>query len=124
MFTDPFSKFANTDEEFRKRLIEQDYVQSPVDWEALQPFIELYKKLCLSKPQRFLIEWEKKLDQRSQFIASLPYNEDNFEILDKMMSATEKMWKQYMNCLASVAEEENEHTFGGARESLNEQNII
>ena len=124
LFTDPSSKFTNTEESYRKQLIEEDYLQFKPDWDSLIPYIELYKKLCLSKPKRFLAEWEKKLEQRSQFIASLPYNEENYEVLDKMMSNTEKMWKQYMNCLKSVEEEEAEHTFGGAKESLTEQNVI
>lgn len=80
--------------------------------------------MCLTKPKRLLAEWETKLEERARFIASLPYNEDTYELLDAMMSKTERMWKQYMNCLDAVAEEEAAATFGGAKESLNEQNII
>lgn len=44
-------------------------------------------------------------------------------MLDKMMSNTDKMWKQYMVCLKDV-EDEEATTLGGSQESLSEQGVI
>lgn len=122
----PDSKFANTEQDYRKELIVSDYYPemdftSP-PYEAVST---LFNTLCLSKPQRFLVEWQTKLEERAKFIASLPYNENTYELLDAMMSKTERMWKQYMNCLQDVEDERaKSHTFGGAQESLTEQGLI
>lgn len=85
--------------------------------------IDLLTKLILSKKQKFLIDWEMKLEERANFIASLSYTADTFELLDKMMSASSKMWEQYLKCLKDV-EAEQGITMGGAQESLSEKGLI
>ena len=64
-----------------------------------------------------------KLEERANFIASLSYTADTFELLDKMMSASSKMWEQYLKCLKDV-EAEQGITMGGAQESLSEKGLI
>lgn len=126
LFLHPDSKFANTDEEYRKTLIISDYYED-MDFESppYSAVAEVFTHLCLTKPQKFLKDWEEKLEERAKFIASLPYNETTYELLDSMMSKTERMWKQYMNCLKDVEDEKTKsHTFGGAQESLTEQGLI
>lgn len=126
LFLHPDSKFANTDPSYRQELITSDYFPE-MDFEsAPYPAVaEVFSHLCLTKPQRFLKDWEEKLEERARFIASLPYNETTYELLDSMMSKTERMWKQYMNCLKDVEDEKaKSHTFGGAQESLTEQGLI
>jgi len=81
------------------------------------------KKFFLTKPEQYLVAWEQKLDERQEFIASKPYDHSTYEMLDKMMSNTDKMWKQYMTCLKDVQEEES-LLEGGSQESLNEQGVI
>lgn len=124
LFADPDSKFSNTSQEFRQQLISEDYYDP--DWKdpATQEAISLYEKLVLTKAEKFLVDWEKKLEERANFIASLPYNEQTYELLDSMMAKTERMWKQYMNCLKDVEDEKQQHTFGGAQESATEQGLL
>lgn len=123
LYIDPDSKFKNAADSMRKGLIEEDFFPD-MDWEKYKDFIELYKKLVLSKKKQFLVEWEQKLEERSNFIASKPYDEENYEMLDKMMKDTEKMWSQYLKCLKDVEEEEQAHTHGNIPESIDEQGII
>ena len=92
LFLHPDSKFSNTDEDYRKTLIISDFYED-MDFEN-PPFPavqEVFSHLCLTKPQRFLKDWEQKLEERAKFIASLPYNETTYELLDSMMSKTERM---------------------------------
>lgn len=56
-------------------------------------------------------------------MASIPYNADTFELLDKMMAASSRMWDQYMKCLKDVQVEEGK-TQGDSEESLQEKNLI
>jgi len=63
------------------------------------------------------------LEERDRFIESEPYSEDNYEMLEKLMGNSDKMWERYKKCLKDV-EDEKAHISGGAMESLGEQNII
>lgn len=123
LYADPNSKFSNTSNEYRRELIETDYF-SEINWDSVEDFISLYKKLALTKAQRFLVEWEDKLEERSKFIASKDYNEETYEMLDKMMKDTDKMWAQYMKCLKDVEQEQTVETFGKAAESATEKGDI
>lgn len=120
----PDSKFFNLTDDTRKELISQDYFE--VDWEdeEVEKHLEKLHELVLSKQEKFLVNWAKKLEEREAFIGSLEYNSETYEMLDKMMAGTQKMWTQYMKCVEDVNKEKQESTFGGAQESLTEKGII
>ena len=126
----PKSIYKNLDESTRKRIILREYLDvdetSSQIWDDLSLEIELFKDLILTKKEKFLIEWERKLDERQNFISSLPYNANTYELLDKMMGVTDKMWKQYLSCLKDVEEESSKmsNIEGGAIESPSEQHLI
>lgn len=93
---------------------------------AAEPYVSILdyvEHFILTKPQKYLVQWEKKLEERTQFMASIPYNADTFELLDKMMAASSRMWDQYMKCLKDVQVEEGK-TQGDSEESLQEKNLI
>lgn len=69
--------------------------------------IETFKEFCVTKAQKALMNWEKKLEERDAFINSVPYNAETFEMLDKMMSSTDKMWTQYKKVLAEFEKEQD-----------------
>ena len=85
--------------------------------------IELVANLVLTKKRRLLYSWEKKLEEREDFLAAIPYGVDSYEMLDKMMGGTDKMYKQYLSMLSAVEGEESS-TFGGEMESLAESGVI
>ena len=118
----PKSAYKNINLSERKDILKNDF-SSNIIWEEVEKEIELFKDLCLSKKQRYLIDWESKLDERQTFIASIPYNQETYEDLDKMMAATDKMWKTYLSCLKDV-EDEEAMIIGGAQESLAEQGLL
>lgn len=51
--------------------------------------IELVANLVLTKKRRLLYSWEKKLEEREDFLAAIPYGVDSYEMLDKMMGGTD-----------------------------------
>ena len=117
----PDSALGTLDVDDKVKIVQKDYLDDGFTVEAYKDYIEVYKRICLTKKEKILVNWELKFDERNAFMASIPYNEETFELLDKMMSATEKLWKQYMTCLKDVAKEKEEgQTRGGAVESLAE----
>lgn len=119
----PQSKFRNASYPDRKKLIEQDYLKPlslevDLDDPELLPVVEKFSKYALTKKQQFLNNWERKLEEREEFIGKIEYNANTYELLDKMMSQTQKLWQQYFQCLKDVNEEASTYITGGAMESL------
>lgn len=119
----PKSLYKNLDQSARRSILSNEYLSFQLDWKKHEVDIDTLKKFFLTKPEQYLVAWEQKLDERQQFIASKPYDSSTYEMLDKMMSNTDKMWKQYMVCLKDV-EDEEATTLGGSQESLSEQGVI
>ncbi|RTL05499.1 hypothetical protein EKK58_07560 [Candidatus Dependentiae bacterium] len=119
----PQSKFRNINYQERKKVIEMDYLTPQdayvdLDSEELIPVVEKFSKFALTKKQQFLNNWERKLEEREEFIGKIEYNANTYELLDKMMSQTQKLWQQYFQCLKDVNEEASTYITGGAMESL------
>ena len=55
---------------------------------------------------------------------SLPYNEDNFTILEKLMGNRKSLWDAYHAASAEAEKEDGGAAFGGLIESLTEQGKI
>ena len=119
----PSSQYKNIETFERRRLIEEDYLGFKLDWAEYKETQAALKKLFLTKPEQYLIGWEEKLDERQNFITSIAYSEDTFELLDKMMGVTEKLWKQYQVALKDV-ETEDSTLQGKSQESAGEAGII
>jgi hypothetical protein len=121
----PESKFKNLSLSERKTLVEEDYLNRKVklDWDALEPQIKMFQDLCLTKTQRLLISWEKKLDERQALIDSLTYTLENYDDVDKLVTNTEKVWKVYRTVEAEVQKEQEQsaNVEGGAMLSLADQ---
>lgn len=79
--------------------------------------------VTLTRPKRALGNWLHKLEERDDFITSTPYNTETFEMLDKLLAATDKMWKQYFSILEEVEKEDSSSSFGGAQDSLLESKL-
>jgi hypothetical protein len=85
---------------------------------------ERIHKFLVSKVKYLLAGWETKLEERDTFMHSKPYDESTFEMLDKMMSATAKMWDQYLAVRKKALEEDSSTTLGDVELSLSDQGII
>lgn len=104
------NNYRNLPEEEKKEQLAKYFLKKPdFDWEDPQIRIltETYYKTCISQAERSLIEWENKLKERDEFIAACPYNADTFEMLDKMLANTFKMYQQYQSIKAQLQLEED-----------------
>ena len=119
----PESVYAAMDPTERLELIQKDYMEDiEFDRTIYKDDIELFKKLCMTKKERYLHEWEKKLDERDNFISSLTYDEENAEFLDKLMGNTKRLQEQYDKAVEEYYKEKTQTSGkGGAEESLRER---
>lgn len=120
----PKSIYRNLDSQERRNFIEKEYTGFKVEWDKEEDTVDLFTKLALTKKEQFLVAWEDKMEERQLFMTSMPYNETTYELLDKMLSSTDKMWKQYLSCLKDVSDEDQEKTQGNFMESPSELGLI
>jgi hypothetical protein len=117
------SPYKEALEKDRKQLIETDYFKPK--WEDYKEEIKLFESLNYSKVKRQLNNWQLKLEERDEFMAQTKYDENTYEMLDKMMASTDKMWKQYLSIMEEVNKEDNEGiTRGGEEESASEKGLL
>lgn len=124
LYTHPDSKYSSQSDSTKQTLIEKDYLKSALDWASYSHTIDKILSYLLTKSQRLLSQWERKLEERDAFIHSLPYNEDTYEMLDKMMANTAKMWEQYLSILKKASQEVDSQTQGDLELSLSQKGII
>lgn len=125
MYIHPSSKLFNEPPSVRRKLIIQDYLKDPkFDFSTLDPIIDKFKQFCLTKTERLLVNWEKKLYERDDLIDSIPYTADTYDILDKMIDKTPKMWQQYYAILDLLDKESKGKIEGDVEESLSEKGDI
>lgn len=92
------NNFRNLPEEERKLQLTKYFLKDETfDWdnEIVKPLINTYHSMVLTQAERSLISWEKKLKERDEFIDKTTYDSTSYDMLDKMMSATYKMYQQY-----------------------------
>lgn len=126
LLLDSGSKFRELPEKERKVLIQKDYLKDEkFNFDKYKHLQDFYLKLTSSKAKKLLRNWELKLEERDEFIASLKYDEQTSVILDKMMAATKGIWDQYLSILNEVEKEEGHGSVkGGGVESLSESGRI
>lgn len=124
--TDNKSKFYKLTLNERYEVIGEDYMGNPNFYEdnkeVLDKLIADYTRLKFSAAEKQLIDWEKKLDERREFINSQPYNFETFENLDKMAANTSKIYDELFKIKDRMSKEDGEGTAkGGQMTSLNDQ---
>lgn len=120
----PKSEFYALPLKDKVTLVERDFLKAPLDLEKLKDTVEKFKKFILTKAQRSLLNWEEKLEERDLFMASKSYDDDTYEMLDKMMMQTSKMWDQYSSILKAFSQESESQVRGDVEESLVEKGLI
>jgi len=124
LYSHPKSLYATLDPSSRVLLIEQDYLKSKLDVSKYQDILDKIGKISLTKSKRLLDSWEKKLEERDEFIRTLSYSQETYEILDKMMAATSKMWDNYQQVKKKAEEESDSRVLGDTELSLSDKGII
>lgn len=121
----PRSRYYRLELDDRYEVIGEDYMNNPnyfkEQHKRLEPIIKDFLKTELTAAQRHLDEWERKQDERGKFIASLPYNLDTYEDLDKMAINTQKIYDIFFKIKEQLAKEDGEGVGkSGRKASLND----
>ena len=121
----PKSPFANLLEKDAIGIVEKDYYKDKFNKEAYKEIVYQFNELCLSKARKLVRSWEDKLQQRSRFIDDMNYDLDSFEVLDKALINTQKLFEGYSKALAELSNDSDKgKTKGDAEESLAEKGLI
>lgn len=124
LYIHPKSKYQGLDDRSKITLIESDYLGKSLELDKMQLTLDKIGTHLMSKVEYLLAGWERKLEERDAFMYSKPYDEDTFEMLDKMMAATAKMWDQYLSIRKKAIEEETTQTEGDIELSLSAKGVI
>lgn len=84
--------FFRMEEEYRKKIIKESYVDIPWDDDIVEECLDSYPFDCMDSLERSFKEEKEKLKERAKFIKSMSYTldiPDNPEELDKDMIATQ-----------------------------------
>lgn len=119
------SKFYNLPQAEKDAIIGADYLNNPNFYQDnkkdLDVLIEDYLKLMYTPSRRHLLDWDRKLLERSNLLAQISYTLENYEELDKMAGNTPKVYKAIADIRAELDKEEGEGNLkGGAMASLND----
>ena len=118
----PDSKYAATSLLKRKTIIEESLLNTQdYDWSKHEEEIRLFKDLCLSRSERTLITWKKKLEQIELFIDKQEYNFNTRKDIEDALKSLDTLWKRYRACEAEVDKEKaTGEAAGGSMESLSD----
>lgn len=102
------NRFRNIPEPDRKILIAKDYLKNPkFKWDDYAKLIEFCKNnFIITQAERSLYNQEKELYERDLFIATTPWSDDTYEMKDKMMANTEKLYQSLNRIKEMVKQEE------------------
>lgn len=126
LLLDPDSKFRRLKLSDRKNLIAKDMLKfDKFDWNKYKVLMEFYEKLILTPAERQLLIWEQKLDEKTQFMSDTTYDENNAELLEKLLGSNSKLFSELERIKEQLDKEgETGITKGGAEESASEKGEI
>lgn len=114
------SEFAYSE---KLKFITESYLYEDWNPEDNPELNKKFKDFALTRKQRILVNWEKQIDEREQFMNSITYQE-NYEVKEKIMGNNKKVWDEFSRAEAEVMKEKEQSNFGGAEESAEEKGLI
>lgn len=112
------------EEDLIKDLTSSGFLTINWDREKYAKVEERFLEKCMTAKERIAQGWEDKLLERDRFMRDKPYNEENYEMLDKMMGNNKKLWDYYMQALKDLELERAELTSGNLVESATEDGSV
>lgn len=74
---------------------------------SIKEYIHIINTTLLTKAQRFLANWQRKLEERDEFLENTPYTLNNAEQLDKIMANTDKLKATLEKAIKELNQEED-----------------
>ena len=95
------------------------------NWSAIKDLMDAFANLYLTPAKRQLFEWNRLMDEKTEFMSEQTYNQANWEMLEKMMISNKALYTEYENIKKRLAGEGDiSGVKGGATESANESGLI
>ena len=111
--------------DLKLREINTWFLKEPIeDLSEVKEWEDKFKEYVIPAKVRFLNNWRIKLEERDAFIASLPYNADNIDMLEKLLTGTKKIWDQYLAAVKEAEKDFGSATQGDIQESATELGLI
>lgn len=85
---------------------------------------ELYLKYFESPIKKMLRVWKNKLNEKTNFLESTPYNEETWEMLDKMQSNFVQAYKQYDIIMKDINKDKEQSGQADSELSLSDKGLI
>ena len=127
-FAHPDSRLYNLSTSDRKEIIETDVVKREMNWIKLSIYIDAFRKLNLTQLKRSLEKWKDKLEERDDYLTSLPYKTLELKEatdLDKLIANTPKLFQNYMDIQEMVNQEDAKTVNkAGIKESAAEKKLL
>lgn len=117
----PESTFKNLQMKDREKLVKKKFNIKKLP----EKIIKEFEKLTISPAKRQMIEWRRVLDEKTEFMSSLKYDKENWEMIEKMLQSNTSLFKEYQR-ISDLLEREGEEGVvkGEGMESASEKGLI
>ena len=112
------SKYIKIQERDRIKLIATELLNNENffdDTDKYTKAIEFYQYIQKDSAKRYLEEWDKKLDERREYIAELQYSEETWGQVDKMLLSSKKLLED-RNSIVEMINKESETRIKGNKQ--------
>lgn len=118
--------WRNVSEKDAKILIKDEYLKmKDFKFEDYEEQMNAYKRHLMTAAERSLLAWERKMEERDDFIKSTPYDLDTLPKLDLAAAKTIDLFKNFSKIKEDLERESADGKLrGGAQESASEQGLI
>lgn len=123
---DPKSKYYNLPIKSRKQIIARDYLgDESFNFDEYQQQVSFYTSLTISPARRHLVEWNNKLDEKTEFLVKTRYTGDTWKMIEEMLINNTKLYSELARISESLEKEGEEGvTRGGSSESASETGVL
>lgn len=125
-FVHPESDLAFYDSPRRIELLKKNVLKDPsFDWETLTDLLNLFEEGVLTRTQKHVLLWRKKLEERDDLLRKTPYTLQTKDDLDKMLKESRYLWPQLEEAEQKLFKDTmSSQVEGGGEESLSDKNLL
>src|ERR1035437_1173146 len=118
------SQYFGVEETQRQEMIGTDLVgdKDLFTTDQIKTLSEMYQTVTDTAARRQMRVWHKKLDEKSTFMKSLPYDIKNWKIIDEMLKTNKELYDSYAKIEKMIMNESTDTVEGGSEESMMEKN--
>jgi len=120
---DPDSEFFNFELQDKVDMVSKDFLTFKFKESDYKEIISFYTANLMTAAKRQLYVWNRKLDEKTNYLETLTYETDS-EIIEKLLASNKKLYDDYEAISKRMEQEQSGVVKGGAEESLSEQGTI